>query len=34
MKTIGGYYQIGKKIGNGSFGEIYEGINLISIYRI
>lgn len=32
--VIGGHYRVGKKIGEGSFGVIFEGIDLLTHQRI
>ena len=32
--VIGGHYRVGKKIGEGSFGIIFEGIDLLTHQRI
>lgn len=33
-KVVGGKYRIGRKIGSGSFGEIYIGMNYKKLYFI
>ena len=32
--VVGGHYRVGKKIGEGSFGVIFEGTDLLTHHRI